>query len=66
MNVSERMLGQVIPVILNLLVFISFAGMVIYGFFLLVKFLRAGTKAFDIYIQSNEKPSIRRIDNPEK
>ncbi len=38
---------------INLLIFIGMIAMVICVFILLVKFLRAGTKAFNIYIEKN-------------
>lgn len=44
---------MVIPVLLYILLLVSLGVMVVYGFILLVRFLRAGTKAFNIYVEKN-------------
>jgi hypothetical protein len=42
-----------VPILFRILLLISFSIMFVYGFILLVKFLRVGTKACNIYIEKN-------------
>lgn len=45
--------GALIPVLLYLGLIIGIGIMAVYGFIILIRFLKAGTKAFNLYIQKN-------------
>jgi len=53
-------------VFLNILIYIAVGVMIVYGFILLVKFLGAGTKAFNIYIPKNSNSYSNVKDNGEQ
>jgi TRAP-type C4-dicarboxylate transport system permease small subunit len=65
-NVFPVMFQAIIPLLFSLLFFAAFGVMIVYGFILLVKFLRAGTKAFDIYVENNRNSKWNEKDNREQ
>jgi len=57
-NGSGFNFAMFIPILLYILLLIALAVMFVYGFFLFVKFLIAGTKAFNIYIKKNNNSNL--------
>lgn len=62
-NISQIMFGPIILILFNFVKIIAFGVMIVYGFILLVKFLRAGTKAFNIYIEKNINSNLKDTEN---
>ena len=46
--------------VFSALVYLGIIAMVVVGFIFLIKFLRAGTKAFNLYVQKNAQINEKR------
>jgi hypothetical protein len=63
-NNSSFFTGTSLLVVFSSLVYLGIIAMVVVGFVFLVKFLRAGTKAFNLYVRNNAQTNERKQQQP--
>ncbi|EMS73079.1 hypothetical protein [Ruminiclostridium cellobioparum] len=61
---SSFFTGTSLLVIFSSLMYLCIIAMIVVGFVFLVKFLRAGTKAFNLYVQNNAQTNERKQQQP--